>query len=190
MKARSWFMTGLAVVTLIASFSPPAIAQTQANGPYYATPSWDQTLPASTRFIILTNMNSQAVLDRETGLVWERTPSSLNAGSRSNAVTTCMVAATGGRQGWRLPRVDELLTLADPTNSASDQVHLAPGHPFLSINPGAVWYAADRIPASLTDGAIVVFFTSSLPGGRISHTGFLFPAGAWCVRGGGGSQIP
>ena len=31
------------------------LAQTTANGPYYATPSWDQTLPASTRFIVLSN---------------------------------------------------------------------------------------------------------------------------------------
>src|SRR5262249_15328144 len=42
-----------------------------ANGPYYAEPSWDQMLPASTRFIVLSNFNSEAVLDRETGLVWQ-----------------------------------------------------------------------------------------------------------------------
>ena len=190
MKAQSWFVTGLIAATLIVSASAPAIAQTQANGPYYATPSWDQTLPAATRFIVLTNMNGQAVLDRETGLVWERTPSSFNTGFRSTAVTTCMVATTGGRQGWRLPRVDELLSLADATNSASDQIHLAPGHPFLGIALNTTFWAADRIPANLTDGGIIVFFTSSQPGGRFNNVlSFQFPAGAWCVRGGGGSQI-
>ena len=34
------------------------------TGPYYATPSWDQKLPSDTRFIVLTNWNSEAVLDR------------------------------------------------------------------------------------------------------------------------------
>src|ERR1044071_6059779 len=45
-----------------------ARAQTTSAGPYYATPSWDQTLPVATRFIVLSNFNSEAVLDRETGL--------------------------------------------------------------------------------------------------------------------------
>ena len=54
-----------------------AIAQTTAVGPYYATPSWDQTLSSSTRFIVLSNMGSAAVLDRETGVVWERSPGTM-----------------------------------------------------------------------------------------------------------------
>src|SRR5215471_13790444 len=83
-------------------------AGADAVGPYYATPSWDQTLPASTRFVVLSNFSSQAVLDRDTGLVWERTPS-LPAGSsgttRNAAILFCWDAKTGGRLGWRLPRV-------------------------------------------------------------------------------------
>ncbi len=61
---------GLAVGLVAGS----VLAQTTANGPYYATPSWNQQLPASTRFIVLANWSNAAVLDRETGLVWERSP--------------------------------------------------------------------------------------------------------------------
>lgn len=45
-----------------------------AVGPYYALPSWDQKIAAATRFVVLTNWSSQAVLDKETGLVWMRSP--------------------------------------------------------------------------------------------------------------------
>jgi PEP-CTERM motif len=76
----------LSAATIVSPFvlafmlaSPSARAQTTAVGPYYATPAWDQTLPCSApnncpRFIVLSNMNSEAVLDRESGLVWERSP--------------------------------------------------------------------------------------------------------------------
>src|SRR5208337_2627979 len=49
----------------------PAEAAKNTTGPRYEPPSWDQTLPANQRFVVLTNMNSEAVLDKETGLVWE-----------------------------------------------------------------------------------------------------------------------
>jgi len=48
--------------------SEPVIAQSSQNGPYYANPSWDRQLPDTTRFIVLLNWNSAAVLDRVT--VW------------------------------------------------------------------------------------------------------------------------
>ena len=73
---ETWIVETFALISLgLATFAvTPAHAQTTANGPYYAMPSWDQQLPASTRFIVLSNWNSEAVLDRETGLVWERAP--------------------------------------------------------------------------------------------------------------------
>src|SRR5688500_11468228 len=76
------FLCGWVVIAfaLLSLSTAGARAQTVAPGPYYATPSWDQTLACNTiatcpRFIVLSNMNSDAVLDRETGLVWERAPS-------------------------------------------------------------------------------------------------------------------
>jgi hypothetical protein len=165
-------------------FSLPAAAQTVANGPYYAVPSWDQTLSAAQRFIVLANMNQEAVLDRETGLVWQRAPIAAGGTNfRSSAITECQRAKTGGRQGWRLPRVDELLTLADPSNTDPDQLHLPAGHPFLTIAANSIFWSAEHIPADLGDGAIIVFF-SITAGGNVSHTNFQATgARAWCVRG-------
>ena len=58
---------------LVLSVPIPASAAT-GPGFYYPPPSWDETLHCRDashcpRFIVLTNMNSEAVLDRETGLV-------------------------------------------------------------------------------------------------------------------------
>jgi hypothetical protein len=36
--------------------------------------SWDQKLDSSNRFKVLKGFNDEAVLDQETGLVWQRTP--------------------------------------------------------------------------------------------------------------------
>src|SRR5690348_14717197 len=48
---------------------PPTLAPT-AVGTYFVPPASNQTLATNARFVILSNFNSDAVLDRETGLVW------------------------------------------------------------------------------------------------------------------------
>ena len=97
---------GSIAVLVVGSFASTVSAQTTANGPYYATPSWDQTLPANTRFIVLSNFNSEAVLDRETGLVWHRSPGIAKFLSEASAI--CKRSTTGNRFGWRLPTLNEL----------------------------------------------------------------------------------
>src|ERR1700741_3523860 len=112
--------SALGLLLLVATVS--ADAQTVGAGPYYATPSWDQTLPSNTRFIVLSNFSNQAVLDRETGLVWQRSPDSVVQNQPwSTAAVICHslgVSAgivntipTGGRAGWRLPSIEELASL-------------------------------------------------------------------------------
>ena len=64
------------------------------------------------------DMNSEAVLDRETGLVWQRVPSMAGTTYQS-PVRGCAHANTGGRYGWRMPTVEELASLLDPGNPVS-----------------------------------------------------------------------
>ena len=77
--------------------------------------SWDRKIKsAKQRFKILAEFNTDAVLDRETGLVWERKPSTQNM-AWSNARLFCAQKAVGGRGGWRLPSFSELASLVDPS---------------------------------------------------------------------------
>ena len=74
--------------------------------------SWSKKIPESNhRFVLLEAFSSGAVLDKETGLVWERDPTFFdpnnvgeftNVGSWSIAAITCVRKIVGGRKGWRL----------------------------------------------------------------------------------------
>ena len=168
-----------------------ANAQTTANGPYYATPSWDQTLPVTTRFIILANMGSNAVLDRETGIVWERSPSTsvftLNNGNRQ-----CQHLQTGGCMGWRLPQTDELFSLLDPAQINSGSLAaLPPGHPFLNANGNTAFWVKDRAAPPFNHNAQIlgVFLPSAFINNFDASVVTGATMGVWCVRGTGGAPI-
>ncbi|HKA44948.1 MAG TPA: DUF1566 domain-containing protein [Burkholderiales bacterium] len=173
---------GSIAVLVAGSFSSTVFAQTTANGPYYATPSWDQTLPASTRFIVLSNMNSDAVLDRETGLVWEKSPNT-GAGAGNDPIDwhaggfLCLRKNVGGRTGWRLPSIHELASLFDPS-AAFPPATLPPGHPFINVEQ--VYWSATTI-ADTPGSAWMVGFNglgANLNAKTVPHS-------IWCVRGGG-----
>jgi hypothetical protein len=155
-----------------------AVAQTTANGPYYATPSWDQTLPASTRFIVLSNMNSDAVLDRETGLVWERTPDTTTP-SWGLAQAQCVTKTVGNRRGWRVPTIQDLQSLVDP---AQLNPTLPAGHPFNLGGPSTAFWSATTGSNSIPSAWIVAFANG---GAGLFSKDFL-NIRAWCVRGGSG----
>ena len=145
------------------------------TGPYYATPSWDQKLTA-TRFIVLTDWSSAAVLDRETGLVWEQSPST-TTDTWYNQSFHCINLNTGGRTGWRLPTIQELLSIVDRSQSNPS---LPSGHPF-TVQSSDYWSATSS--ANLATGAwFVVFGDGNVLPGVKSSVGFR----AWCVRGGPG----
>lgn len=113
---------------------PPTTA-TSAAGPLLPIPSRDQALSTSQRFIILTNFHSDAVLDRETGLVWTRQNARLQGEANlswTNADRACHNLKVGSRGGWRLPTRSELGTLVDPSriDSTLSYPALPDGHPF------------------------------------------------------------
>ena len=93
---------------------------------------------AKERFSVVSEFNNEAVLDRETGLVWERTPSKQPA-QWPNARLVCAQKGVGGRGGWRLPAFNELSSLVDPAVHNIGVPQLASGHPFQQVQPASYW---------------------------------------------------
>jgi hypothetical protein len=120
-------------------------------------------------------LGGAAVVDLETGLVWERSPDTSDRLWR-DTIGHCAQREVGGRKGWHLPLVEQLLSLMDSSNSDSA---LPTGHPFLNVQPDIYWSATTNAafprlawnvgfsPAHVNDGNKVITF----------HL-------AWCVRGG------
>jgi len=174
--------TTLALVVLtLAIAAATARAQTVANGPYYAPPAWDQTLPVATRFIVLSNFASAAVLDRETGLVWQRSPSTSQSDWAFASVLKCMNANIGTRKGWRLPTVQELMSLIDQTQTSPA---LPIGHPFSNVQSAALaaYWTATADAGDPSRAYTVAFFQGNLFSNSLKSSN----AYAWCVRSGQG----
>ena len=177
MQSKSLHTSALILSAMLGCATIPSHAQTIGNGPYYATPSWDQTLAVNTRFIVLANMGGDAVLDRETGLVWERAPRGPSS-SWSDASGYCVNLSKGGRQGWRLPTIQELASLIDPTQSPS----VPSGAPLL---PFQAFYWSASTQAGDTTRAWYALFNHGNIGteAKSRNDGVFIP---WCVRGGNG----
>ena len=178
-RRRSGFIIGLLSLGLLAGAAltaRPAQA-VDAAGPYYAEPAWDRKIAAAGRFVVLTNWASQAVLDKETGLVWERGPVG-TVQDWNSARFDCTARTTGDRKGWRLPSVHELTSLVDPSVPPPGPT-LQPGHPFLNVQSAVIYWSATTY-AEDTAKAWGVSFDVGSPG-NVSKAGDLQ---VWCVRGG------
>ena len=185
---RATTYTAVIIGLAIGIAAGSAVAQTTANGPYYATPSWDQTLPAATRFIVLSNFASAAVLDRETGLVWEKSPSTSPFNFWGLASFRCNNLTTGGRSGWRLPTGQELMSLVDRSVPPPGPT-LPSGHPFTNVQSSEYWSATTGTDISGAPDptlAWVVEFDVGFMGSVFQKSNGL--AFAWCVRGGQGVE--
>ncbi len=158
-------------------------------------PSWanrlDGLVGQAHRFKLV--MGGEAVLDRETGLVWEQSPDTEEYFFNSSAAaldprTHCGRRVTGGRAGWRLPTIGELASLVDPGNPSGNP-DLPDGHPFANVQAADYWSASVKSQPNTSinlnpwyvdfeaSDDLYVHFTNANAGTR--------PAFAWCVRGGG-----
>ena len=137
---------------------------------------WDQALPVEQRFVILQAFNSDAVLDKETGLVWEKSPQTKAVGV-SSARSACVNKAVGGRKGWRLPSISELGSLVDPSVGPPGPT-LPPGHPFVAVQAANYWSGS-----TFAENSAQIWGVSFQNGGAagISKS---FEQRLWCVRGG------
>ncbi len=175
--ALALILAGLSIAGSLEPSDPP--------GPTMKTldqipPTWDQILPASDRFVLV--MGGVAVLDKETGLVWEKSPTGVGDSVYwSSALSGCADLFKGGRMGWRLPTVQELLSLVDPTQYPA----LPSGHPFTNVQLGLYWSATTSVTFDGSSSSDALLLDTS--GGLSSNPKVgTFAFHVWCVRGGQG----
>jgi len=121
------------------------------------------------------------VLDKETGLVWERSPDTIPRFSYTGAKIQSYRKFKGNRMGWRLPTIEELASLLDPIHGPPT---LSKGHPFINIQ---CCTEVDRYWSSTTDNddidfALYVSFCYADVDSEAKSEYMLL----WCVRGGQG----
>src|SRR5262245_61459337 len=143
-----------------------------------SVPTWDRTVAGSARFKVLSTFEDQAVLDKETGLVWEKTLSPL-AVPFSGALFACSTVVVGNRRGWRLPTVEELASVMDLSQANPP---LAAGHPFenLAADPDEFYWTVTPSPI-LANAKLAWSFAD---GGVEADAPLTLPLRRWCVRGG------
>ena len=145
---------------------------------------WEDHRPNS-RFAIHRGSAAQpdAVFDKETGLVWERSP---DVGRRENwdaAVVYSYAKAVGGRRGWRLPTIEELLTLIDPAQSGP---MLPERHPFRDVQFDDFYWSSTLGMSSPPTYAWGCHFGNGDVSNCLKSAQFY----AWLVRGGSGHDYP
>jgi hypothetical protein len=134
--------------------------------------AWSSILPASRRFTVV--MNNLAVLDNETGLVWERQLTTVTH-TYASAVGYCASNNTAGRRGWRVPSVAEITSLIEGATNPT----LPAGHPFTMPLTVPYFWTQTPVPMSQTHAYVVEFETGTAFAGGVQ---LVFRV--WCVRGG------
>jgi hypothetical protein len=151
------------------------------------TQPWNEVFAAQGRFLVLNQFNDEAVLDRETGLVWQRAATE-TFGILPLASRYCADVSVGHRRGWRLPTLQELKSLTDPSESSPT---LAAGHPFVDVDLTRDYWSSTT---TLDDPSFVWSMGFNVGEVTRARTCSGFACGgapslelvAWCVRGGSG----
>ncbi len=158
-----------------------ALALTASSAGAVSLQTWDKVINDGVkRFKVLSQFGDEAVLDKETGLVWQRSPSPTNTAEWGSSAALCLGTPIGGRRGWRLPSTWELMTLKDPAQS---NPALPPGHPFQDIVTTDVYWTST---ASLVTAASAHAVSFSSGGAGIQTNSKTNEELRWCVRGPGG----
>jgi hypothetical protein len=179
------FAAGLAAAA-VSNFGPAEArdAGNPSNGSDDELRAWDRKIDdPQQRFEVLDDFHGHAVLDRETQLVWQQDPG-LNGFFHewSEAVLACPKLSVDNRLGWRLPTVQELSTLMDPSVSPA----LPAGHPFSNVG-SVFWTISPFTPQGVFPPLVftVDFTTGTVRTGVSFHSVLPF----LCVRGGIGSGL-
>ena len=139
---------------------------------------WDTNNPSASRFV---TAFTGAVLDKNTGLVWEQAPDTTRR-SWFDAASYCVNKDVGGTRGWRLPSVAELTSLIDPSLAAP----FVPASVFTGVQSDAYW-SASTVYVTPTFAWDVLFLTANNIDGYVGNVLKTVNNAdyAWCVRGGG-----
>jgi len=153
-------------------------------GDFYVIPvkgqvtSWDKKIDGATRFKLV--LDGEAVLDKETGLVWEKAPDTTEM-LWPSAAWNCYLKEIGDRRGWRLPAIEELASLiGDPGQVGVAE--LPAGHPFIGV--WSSYWSTTTCVMDTSQAFIATFSTH--PGSVSARLKNTSNNRIWCVRGGYG----
>ncbi|MCP4990079.1 MAG: DUF1566 domain-containing protein [Colwellia sp.] len=138
--------------------------------------SWSKKIPANERFELV--LDEAAVLDHETGLVWEKSPSTALV-HISGIFVPCITKEVGGRKGWRVPSIGQLASLVDSTQSSPS---LPDGHPFSNTVQLTTYWAYTN------STNVPVWWVVNMDDGSINTNGAIDDHYVWCIRDGQGYQ--
>lgn len=137
--------------------------------------NWQEAHPSAERFLILSEFRDEAVLDKDTSLIWEIAPQATSV-TWNEARLTCAKRVTGGQRGWRLPAPAEMRSLVGPAVD-SPIPNIPPGHPFLNIQPTSYWTVVSEANQPSYAKYVDAFLGNVLSFLQI----YTYPV--WCVRG-------
>jgi len=195
MTSRKTFVILNIVVVAFVWLSLPGSVKAQVTAPPFqaivdllrsfgdVTHSWSVALDPAERYAVLRAFNDEAVLDRNTGLVWQRTPNTvIPTLSWGEARYHCLNTIIGDQKGWRLPTVTELTSLQDPKYS---NPVLPPGSPFGSdASVSNIFWSSSIYESYQTPVFVVNFGTGTVTGDSINNH-----YSTRCVRGGANVEL-